>query len=418
MTKELYTCIDQCRCCGSENLIEILNLGKQPLANSLKDTAKMEERKFPLSTVQCADCLLYQNRETVKKEALFDHYVWVTGTSAGAKEYSELFYRRVLSIGELRKDDLVVEIASNDGTFLKPFQRDGYGVLGVEPAGNIATISQKAGIPTLNTYWGTDTAEKINTEFGKPMVVIARNVMPHVSMLHDVVDGFHAILGNDSIGVIEFHDAGVIQRELHYDSIYHEHLCYFTLQTMDQLLKIHGLHIFALDTSPISGGSYVIYFTKEKRSESTRFKDAMAREKISGINETDAWLDFARRAHEHRTKTKELIEEYTGRTIVGFGASARSSTYLNFCDLSGKNIHGIIDNNPMKQGRYTAGSSIPIMTMEQGLSLDPELLFILAWNFKDEIIHACQDNEYQGEYLIPFPVTPYLQSSVHEGSLA
>ncbi len=417
MTEELYTCIDQCRCCGSDNLIDILDLGKQPLANSLKDTAEMEEQKFPLSTVQCADCFLYQNRETVKKEALFDHYVWVTGTSAGAKEYSELFYRRVLSISELKKDDLVVEIASNDGTFLKPFKRDGYHVLGVEPASNIVKISQEAGIPTLNAYWGTDTANTINAEFKKPRVVIARNVMPHVSMLHDVVDGIHAIMENDSIGVIEFHDAGVIQRELHYDSIYHEHLSYFTLKTMARFLKSHGLHIFDMDTSRISGGSYVVYFAKEQRPESRRYTDAIAGESNSRVNETDAWLDFARRAHKHRTKTKDLIEKYSEHTIVGFGASARSSTYLNFCGLTGRDIQAIIDNNPLKQGRYTAGSSIPIMTIEQGLSLNPELVFVLAWNFKDEIIHSCQEKEYLGEYLIPFPVAPYLQPSIYERSL-
>ncbi|KKK56677.1 hypothetical protein LCGC14_3062120, partial [marine sediment metagenome] len=276
-------------------------------------------------------------------------------------------------------------------------------------------MAQEASVPTLAAYWGTKTAKKIN-KAGKPKIVIARNVMPHVSMLHDVVDDFDASLGDDSVGVIEFHDAGAIQRELHYDSIYHEHLSYFTLKTMSHLLKAHGLFIFDLDTSPISGGSYVIYFTKERRSKSAKYTDAIAREKDSRVNETDTWLDFAKRVHEHRAKTKELLEAFSGRTIIGFGASARSSTYLNFCGLTNKDIQCIIDNNPLKQGRYTAGSSIPIVTMEQGLALKPELLFVLAWNFKDEIIHSCQDKEYRGEYLIPFPDAPYLQSSVHEGS--
>ena len=415
--ENLFTCIDQCRCCGSTNLIDILDLGKQPLANSLKDAADKEDQEFPLSTVQCTDCFLYQNKETIKKEVLFDHYVWVTGTSAGAKDYCESFYERVVHVGELKKDDLVVEIASNDGTFLQPFVKGGYRVLGVEPALNIAKMAQEASVPTLAAYWGTKTAKKINTEAGKPKIVIARNVMPHVSMLHDVVDGIHASLGDDSVGVIEFHDAGAIQRELHYDSIYHEHLSYFTLKTMSHLLKAHGLFIFDLDTSPISGGSYVIYFTKERRSKSAKYTDAIAREKDSRVNETDTWLDFAKRVHEHRAKTKELLEAFSGRTIIGFGASARSSTYLNFCGLTNKDIQCIIDNNPLKQGRYTAGSSIPIVTMEQGLALKPELLFVLAWNFKDEIIHSCQDKEYRGEYLIPFPDAPYLQSSIHEGSL-
>ncbi len=406
--KNLFENIDRCRACSSNNLIDILDLGIQPLANSLKGSADTSEQKFPLSTVFCPDCALFQNRETVTREMLFDRYVWVTGTSRGAQEYSDAFYKRVREISQIKKGELVVEIASNDGTFLKPFLNNGYRVLGIDPAQNIVQMARKSGVETLAAYWDVRIADQVISEYGRPKVVIARNVIPHVSELHEVIKGMYTCIADDGIGVIEFHDAGTILRELHYDSIYHEHLSYFTIRSMNNLLENNGFFTFDIDTSPISGGSYVIYFAKGKRELTQRYLRAVTGENEQLVGDVSSWKDFADRSVMHRDKTRHTMDKFTGQTVVGFGASARSSTYLNYCGLSNTQISAVIDNNPLKQGLYTAGSSIRIVTIKEGLEMGPDLLFILAWNFKDEIIRECQNRGYKGEYFIPFPLTPYL----------
>lgn len=403
-----YDVIDCCRSCSSKNIVEVLDSGWQPLANSLKKNADDFEEKYPLTTVFCSDCSLFQIKETVKKEILFDQYVWVTGTSGVAKEYSQLFYERTINIAKIKRGDLVVEIASNDGTFLRPFLKNGYRVLGIEPARNIAQIAEESGIETLPLYWNSKTVRQIMSRYGIPKVIIARNVIPHVSELHDVIKSINLALTDGGVGLIEFHSAGVILQELHYDSIYHEHLCYFSIQSIQALLNRFALFPFHIDFSPISGGSYVLYFSKEKREPNEKYVQLLKQEKSQSINKLSLWRKFASRCIQHKQKTKSLLQKFAGKTIVGFGASARSSSYLNFCGITNSEIKAIIDNNKLKQGLYSPGSSIPIVAIEEGFKMKPDILFILAWNFKDEIIKECQKKGYRGDYLIPFPNTPYL----------
>lgn len=407
MNKE-YRNIENCRACDSANISLILDLGVQPLANSLKRKSNESEHRYPLTLVFCRDCSTVQLKETVKKEILFDSYLWVTGTSGTAKKYAETFYKRTINITKVRPGDLIVEIASNDGTFLKPFIEGGYNVVGVEPAKNIAEIAQKAQVKTVVQYWNTETAKQVVSNYGKAKVVIARNVIPHVSELQDVINGIQLCLDADGIGIIEFHYAGTILSELHYDSIYHEHLCYFSIRSIEHLLNRFGLFSFHIDLSPISGGSYVIYFSKNKRPLNQRYRRLINRERDLGVNSLISWERFADKAKEHKKKSKEIIEPFKRKTIIGFGASARSSTYLNFCGFTSSKIKAIIDNNKLKQGLYTPGSSILIVSIEEGFKMKPDLLFILAWNFRDEIIKECKNRGYEGNYLISFPNTPYL----------
>ena len=400
--------IAHCRSCGSSRLVDILDLGDQPLANTLVKDPDGRAVRYPLRTAFCPDCSLFQLKETIRKEILFDRYVWVTGTSAAAKEYSRLFFTGVLDQIRIAPDDLVVEIASNDGTMLRPFVSAGFPVLGVEPAKNIAQMADAAGVRTLCAYWDKETAKRIVRSHGHVKVIIARNVIPHVSDLQEVIAGIHDALDEDGVGIIEFHDGGIILKDLHYDSIYHEHLCYFTVKSITELLGRHGFHAFHIDPSPISGGSKVIYFSKKVRAPDETYIRAAAAEDDSGCNDLKAWEGFAERCFRHKEETLELISGFKDKTIVGFGSSARSSTYLNFCGLNVNQIRAIIDNNPLKQGFFAAGSGIPIVSKEKGMALKPELIFILAWNFKDEIMRECRDMGFQGRYLLPFPRAPRL----------
>ena len=176
---------------------------------------------------------------------------------------------------------------------------------------------------------------------------------------------------------------------------------------MTYLLNRFALHPFHIEKSPISGGSRVIYFSKEERQKSPELHEVIVEENNNNVNELASWQDFAKRTITHRKKTLEIIESLNGKTIVGFGSSARSQTYLNYCGINSKQINAIIDNNPLKQGMYTPGSSIPILDFEKGMGMNPDLIFILAWNFKDEIIKQCRSFRFKGEFLVPFPNKPY-----------
>lgn len=403
-----YEMINNCRVCGSKDLVRVLDLGKQPLANSLKKTEMEKEKSFPLSIVFCNNCSLVQLEETIDKEVLFSHYVWVTGTSETAKHYAEIFFNRTLHNTGLSKNDLVVEIASNDGTFLKPFIRNGFQVIGVDPAQNISDLANSEGIKTIAKFWDISVAKSIRETMGSAKVIIARNVIPHVSDLHNVIKGISECLSDDGTGIIEFHHAGKILNELHYDSIYHEHLCYFSMSSIKYLLNRYGLYPYHIDISPISGGSYVIYFSKNQKSQTKEYEKFEMEEEQTGINKLSAWQEFARKSEKHKIDSIEILKPFRGKTVIGFGSSARSSTYLNYCGFSSSDIKLIIDNNKLKQGMFSAGSSIPIVSFEKGIAENPDLIFVIAWNFLDEIVKECRNAGYKGPFLTPFPNNPYI----------
>ena len=406
-----YNSIKQCRISDSSDLINILHLGDQPLANSLKSTENESEKRYPLSISFCEESSLLQLNETIDKKILFDHYVWVTGTSQTAQNYANIFSDRLINIAVPNKDDLIIEIASNDGTFLKPFISKGFSnVLGVDPAKNIAEIANQNGINTLPEFWSSSLSSQIISDKGFAKVVFARNVIPHVSELLDVIKGIEIVLGEDGVGIIEFHDAGKILQELHYDSIYHEHLCFFSIESMTYLLNRFKLNPFHIEKSPISGGSWVIYFSKAKRQKSAELQEAVNDENSNKVNHLSSWQNFAHHAKVHRKETLEILNSLDGKTIVGFGSSARSQTYLNYSGINNDQINAIIDNNLLKQNMYAPGSSIPIVDFEKGMALQPDLIFILAWNFKDEIVSQCKMDGYKGDFLVPFPHKPHFHN--------
>ena len=404
-----YNSINKCRISDSNDLINILHLGNHPLANSLKSNEKHIEEKFPLSISFCNKSSLLQLNETIDKEILFNHYVWVTGTSQTTRNHADTFTDQLIAVASPDQNDLIIEIASNDGTFLEPFITKGFkNVLGVDPAKNISEIANQKGIKTLPEFWGLSLANQIITNNGAAKVLIARNVIPHVSELVDVIKGIQIVLREDGVGVIEFHDAGKILKELQYDSIYHEHLCYFSIKSMSYLLNRFELNPFHIEKSPISGGSWVIYFSKKQRQKSAELEKAVKEEAKNEVNELSNWQNFAQRAQAHRRKTLNIIQSLNEKKIVGFGSSARSQTYLNYCGINNDHIDAIIDNNPLKQNLFAPGSSIPIVDFENGMSMYPDLIFILAWNFRDEIVKQCKRYGFEGEYFVPFPKNPYI----------
>ena len=396
--------IKKCRSCNSKELRSVLSLGKQPLANSLKSKQFITDEKFSLSISFCLKCKLIQLNETILKSKLFDEYVWVTGTGNKTIVYLKNLLKNIKNLNFISKNDFVIEIASNDGSFLKVLKSNGYKkILGVDPAKNLAKLASKEGLKTLNDYWSFKVAKKIDKKYGKANLVVARNVIPHVSNLIDVIKGIKFILSEKGVGLIEFHDASKIFKELHYDSIYHEHLNYFSLNSIENLLKNNNLFPFHVEHSPISGGSLVVFFDNGINSKTKNYEKRINFEKKNKINDYDSWINFGKKVKLHKIKVLDFIKKNKNKKIIGFGSSARSQTFLNYTKINYKKIEAIIDNNKLKQNLFSPGTDIPILDFSKAIKLNADLILILAWNFKEEIIIQCKKNGFKGKFITAFP---------------
>lgn len=401
--------IEKCRICESPRIKPFFDLGAQPLANRLLKNPEEKEERYPLSLSFCLKCGLVQLNHTVSQKKLFSRYVWVTGTSKVAVDFASLFCQKILSKQKFSKNSFVLEVASNDGTFLLPFKNRGFRVLGVDPARNVVDMARRNGVPTEKIFFGAKSAKKIASKYGKADIVFARNVFAHVADTRDFVRGLIETLSDDGILAIEVHYGVDILRGLQYDSIYHEHLCYFTLKSLERALSEFGLHVFDVSNGPISGGALIVYARKAKNGEASNVRRCRVAELSKKANDFQTWKRFAKLAYIHRDNLSAMVnaELAKGSGIVGYGASARSSTLLNLCRLGRRQILAIADNNKLKQGKYAAGSHVPIYSVAKTLSMKPDVIFLLAWNFKDEIIELLERQfNYRGRYIIPLPNNP------------
>jgi len=400
----IYDEIDACRLCSSKDVQDVLDLGDQPPANSLRKDVKESVPYAPLKLVQCGHCSTVQLTATVDPDYLFSQYVWVTATSATARSYSEMYCTEVLNRAVV-ESPFVVEVASNDGTFLKQFKEKGCQVLGVDPAKSIAIDASNVGIPTLAEFFDVTIAKKILAEHQRPNIVMARNVIPHVKEIHSIVEGMSSLVDADGMVVIEFHYAKIIAEELHYDSIYHEHLFYFSIKSLAELFAQYGLYPFDAFTSPISGGSLVLFFSSRQKEASTALNRLVEVEEHFGLNQRSTWQQFGAKSKQHACTLKSIVEEYTkSGALIAYGASARSSTLMNFAGISNSEIECVIDRNSIKHGLYTPGTNILIVSYKEGLKkLDGKHLLLLAWNFEEEIVQDLRASGFKGDIIVPLP---------------
>jgi hypothetical protein len=393
--------IKHCRICKSNDLKNILNLGSQPPANSLhKKNEKI--KKFPLKVVFCGKCKTSQLSVSLSPKFLFSKYFWVTATSSIAKKHSQKFYN--LTSKYIKKNSTVIEIASNDGTFLKPFLKKKHKVLGIDPAKNICKIANLDGIKTIPEFFSEKASVKIKKKYKNIDLIFARNVIPHVKNIHSVVKGISNLASDKSIVAIEFHYSKDILNELQYDSIYHEHLFYFTIKTISNLFSKYNLYPFDVFSSPISGGSLVLIFSKKKNKKKKILKKMEKDEEKDNLNKIAKWKTFANKSKIHAQKFKsDILKSFKiNGKLFGYGASARSSTLLNYCKLSNKHIDFIIDQNPLKQNLYTPGTNIPIRSIKDTFNnLVEKNMVLLAWNFKDEIIKIIKKTGFKNKIILP-----------------
>ncbi len=383
-----------------------MDLGDQPLANALLVDPDQAEGAAPLVLVRCRTCSAIQLSVTVDPAVLFRDYVWVTGTSASTIEHCRWLADRVLERTQGNSLN-ALEMASNDGTFLSELQDRGVAVLGVDPARNLAGFATEHGVETLPEFFDMTLARELRATRGPQAIVIARNVLSHVPDPRGSVLALAECMGPVGIAVIEFHRADTIASELHYDSIYHEHTMFHTLKTMTAILLDAGLTPFDVLASPISGGSWVLFAAQSSANlgPTDRWIEAWRDEEMSGVWESSVWQEFAIRVGDHRqTLAREVTERSdAGQVVVAYGASARSSTVLNACGLSNEHIKSIADGNVRKQGLFTPRTRIPIEAPATTMARKPDVVLLLAFNFRSEIEEMLRIQGWQGVLIHAFP---------------
>ena len=396
----------QCRVCDSTNLELAIDLGSQPWCNHfLKSEEIGKEPYYPLRVLYCHDCATVQLDYTVKKEVMFGDHTYLSGVTKSlsqhfnnvAQEIDETFFKNTV-------DKSVLDIGSNDGTQLKHFQALGYDVLGVESSIKTAKIANDAGVPTLNEFFNLEIVKKLDRQFH---VINAAGVFFHLEELHSVTEGIKAALREDGVFVVQFLYMKRIVENLAFDQIYHEHLLYYNLKTIEVLLNRHGLSMFDAYLSPIHGGSIIGFVThkgiKEPSDRLTEMREAEVTEKS---NEFATYLDFAKRIEQMKLENLAYLSQAkaAGKTIWGFGAPVKGNTLLNYFGIGTQYLDYLVEKNELRRGLYSPGMHIPLV-IEGELNKLPNIYYVLAWNFKREILANNQALIDQGVEFY-FPVNP------------
>lgn len=399
-----------CRSCGQGGLRPILSLGQMPLANALLTRQQLDEPEgsFPLELVFCPQCSLVQITETVPPEILFREYAYLSSFSDTVVQNAADVVRYLIGLENLGPQSLALEIASNDGYLLQHYHHKGIPVLGIEPAANIARVArEERGIQTISEFFGAALAEELAATGRSADVIHGNNVLAHVADLNGVVRGIATVLKPSGVAVIEVPYVKDLIDHCEFDTIYHEHLCYFSLTALDRLFRRHGLVIRDVERIPIHGGSLRIF---AGRAETTRPGPAvtslLAEEAAWGVDREDFYRGFGAKVERLRDELVGLLGKLKaeGRSIAAYGASAKGSTLLNYFQIGSETLDFVVDRSTVKQGRYTPGTHLPILAPEKLLERKPEYLLLLTWNFATEILAQQQEYRQQGgRFIIPIP---------------
>lgn len=405
-----------CRFCVTPLRAPFLDLGMSPLANSYlraEDLGKMEPF-YPLQVHHCPECHLVQLEAFESPQAIFGDYAYFSSYSSSWLQHARDYVHMVTDRFGLHATSRVVEIASNDGYLLRNFVELGIPVLGVEPARNVAEVAIAAGIPTVDMFFGRETAARLLDEGYQADLLLGNNVLAHVPDLNDFVGGMALLLKHDGVITMEFPHLQQLIDNNQFDTIYHEHFSYFSFLTVEKVFASHGLTLFDVEEIPTHGGSLRIYAKQAASSAhamTARVSDLRQRERTAGFDAPDIYNAFGSKVR----ATKNALLEFCiqakreGKRMVGYGAPAKGNTLLNYCGIRTDFLDFTVDRSPHKHGLFLPGTRIPIRTPDAIREAQPDYVLILPWNLREEICaeHA-YIHEWGGQFVVPIPTVQLL----------
>jgi hypothetical protein len=394
-----------CRSCGGTALEPVLSLGKLPLVNVLvapEDPGP--EPRYPLDLVRCTSCTLTQITETVPPALLFTNYPYFSSYSQTFREHAGAFAARALDEMGLGGESLVVEAASNDGYLLRYFAEAGVPTLGIEPARNIARVAEEYGIETIVEFLDERVAHRIVADRGTADLVVANNVLAHVPDLHGFVAALATIAGRRGRIAIEVPYIRDLIDRMEFDTIYHEHLCYFSVTALVRLFDEHGLAVADIEHLPVHGGSIRVTLSGID-GPSPKVDRILAEERAWGMGDTARFKRFARDVDTARRRVTEFVTTAaSGGPVTAYGAAAKGVVLANACGLDTELIRYVVDRNPHKQGKLLPGVRIPVEPAERLVSDQPEYCLLFVWNLADEVLRQQEIfRQRGGRFIVPLP---------------
>ena len=401
--------VPACRSCGADGLRVFLRLGQMPLPDALlrPDQVGGPEPRYPLDVAFCPSCSLVQILEEVEPEELFvDNYLYFSSFSEGLLRHSREHAFRLIEERGLGSDSLVVELASNDGYLLKNFVERGVPVLGIDPAPEQAQAAEAAGVPTLREFFGAEVARRLVAEGRRADVIVANNVMAHTPELNSFVEGMSILLADDGVATIENTYVKDLIDHTEFDTIYHEHFCYFSCTAVDELMRRHGLTLVRVEHFPSLQGGTLRWWVAHSDAVEESARTFLEAERADGLTDFAYYEEFGGRVEGIRTGLLELLRglKAEGRHIAAYGAAAKGSTLVNYVGIGPELVDFVVDRNVHKQGLHMPGTHLPIRDPEALLEERPDYVLLLAWNYKDEVI--AQQAEYLaggGRFVVPVP---------------
>jgi hypothetical protein len=400
-----------CRFCGAPLESTFADLGVQPLCESYPSADQLNnmEPTYPLHVYFCKNCFLVQLEESITPQEIYSKYAYFSSSSKGWLKHSENYAEIITNRLGLNANSQIVEVASNDGYLLQFFAQQNIPVLGVEPASNVAQEALKKGVPTLIKFFDIETANDLVKQDKNADLLIANNIVAQVPDIHGFIDGMKTLLKPSGILSLEFHYLKNLIEKNQFDTISHERFSYFSFFVIENLFASHGLTIFDVEEIPTHGGSlriYACHSENQRITKTNRPDEIRATEVASGFTEINKYLSFSEKVKGTKRNILDMLIKVkrSGKSVVGYGAHAEAHTLLNYCGIRTDFLDYLVDRNPDKQGKFQAGTHLPIFSSDKIQETRPDYLLILPWSIKGEIMNQmAQIGNWGGRFIVPIP---------------
>lgn len=417
-----YGPIGVCQLCSNGDLRSVLFLGYLPPVNTMRLIGALPDQEswFPAEMLYCPRCHLTQLGYAVDPQILFPpEYPYTSGTTRILRENFADLYAEVRNRIKLTSDDLIIDIGSNDGTLLSNFLHGGHRVAGIEPS-LTAKMAEERGIPTLMTFFDKKSVDRVKREYGTPKIVTATNVFAHIHNVHHVLDNIEQLVGEQGVFISELHYLRDLIETLQYDTIYHEHLRYYSLSSLKYLLEVHGFRIFYVKRIPTHGGSIRVYASKSDKYPLDPSVQQILKEEIAVGLTSETWIsEFRERVVRSKLELYELLAllKQGHARIYGIGAPSRASTLINYVGLDDGIIECVLEiRGSKKLGKYIPGTQIPVLEESKLYSEQPPFVLLLSWHIASELYRSLKRNGYQGDFIVPLPAPSVIKNDQVEVS--